>query len=135
MLSNTTPRRWEFRAVDGTVLDQIATDANVSLLPYGNRLVLLVPTTGTSLFDLVSRQQRLITATQVVPAEWPTLIGRTCQAERCTVTVIDSETGSERVLVPDLSINDAINATLSPDGRYLATTRKSRQNRPTRADH
>jgi hypothetical protein len=126
-LSDTVPRRWQQRAVDGTLVDEIPLDASISysLLPYRDRAVLLVSINGTSLFDLVTRQQRLITPTRVVAAEGPTLIGRACSAERCTLTVIDADTGRERVLVSDLSINDASNATLSPDGRYLAITRKA----------
>jgi hypothetical protein len=124
-LSDPFPRRWQQHFVDGTLTRDIPVDSNTSLFPYSDRAVLLVSPTGTSLFDLVTRQQRPITPTQVVAAEGPTLIGRACTAERCTLTAIDADTGRERVLVSDLSINDAVNATLSPDGRYLAITRKA----------
>ena len=124
-LSEAFPRRWQQRAVDGTFRDEIPVDTIFSLLPFSDRTVLLVSTTGTSLFDLVTRQQRPITPTQVVAAAGPTLIGRACSAERCTLTVIDADTGGERALIADLSISDAVNATLSPNGRYLAITRKA----------
>lgn len=126
-LSDTFPRRWQQHSVDGTLVDELPLDANFtfSLLPYRDRAVLLVSPAGTSLFDLVTRQQRPITPTRVVAAEGPTLIARACLAERCTLSVIDADTGRERVLISDLSINDASNATLSPDGRYLAITRKA----------
>jgi hypothetical protein len=126
-LSDAFPRRWQQHFIDGTLVDEIPIDANTSssLLPYRDRTVLLVSTAGTSLFDLGTRQQRPITAARVVAASGPTLIGRACVAERCTLTVVDAETGRERVLVSDLSPNDASNATLSPDGRYLAITRKA----------
>jgi hypothetical protein len=124
-LSEAFPRRWQQRAVDGTLIREISVDANTELLPNSSGGVLLVSQAGTSLFDLVTRQQRLITPTRVVAAEGRTLIGRTCNAEGCTLTVVDPDTGRERLLVSDLSINDARNATLSPDGRYLAITRRA----------
>jgi hypothetical protein len=124
-LSDAFPRKWQQHFIDGTVVDEIPVDANVSLLPYGDRTVLLVSATGTSLFDLGTRQQRPITPIRVVAAEILTLVGRTCQAERCTITVIDAETGSERVLISDLSTDDAANISLSPNGRYLAITRRA----------
>jgi hypothetical protein len=124
-LSDAFPRQWQQHFVDGTLVREIPVGANTSLLPYSDRAVLLVSATGTSLFDLITQQQRLITPTRVVASKGPTLIGRACLAERCTLTVIDADTGGERVLVSDLSINDANNATLSPDGRYLAITRQA----------
>jgi len=51
------------------------------------------------------------------------MIGRTCTDQRCTFTVIDTETRKERVLLSDVPVDDARNAMLSPDGDYLAISR------------
>ena len=124
VLSEGPPRRWQKRAIDGTLLDEIPFDGRLALIPYGDRAVLLSSIDGTSLFDLVTRQRQSLTATRVIAAAGPNLIGQTCVVDSCTLTVIDAEAHDERVLT-DISRSDANTATLSPDGRYLAIAHKA----------
>jgi hypothetical protein len=123
VLSDDAPRRWQQHAVDGTVLDVLPFDGTYSVVPYSDLAVLLVSAEGTSLFDLVSRQRKLLTPTRVFAAGGPNMIGRTCADQRCTFTVIDTATLEERVLLSDVPVDDAWNAMLSPDGDYLAISR------------
>lgn len=123
VLSNDAPRRWQQRAVDGTVLDVLPFEANYSVVPHSSRAVLLVSAEGTSIFDLVTRQRQLITPTRVFAAGGPNLLGRTCTDRRCTFTVVDFETRRERVLLSDIALDDASNALLSPDGAFLVIGR------------
>lgn len=118
--SNDAPRQWQERAIDGTILDVLPFDASFSVVPYNEQAVLLVSAEGTSLFDLATRQRQFVTPTPVIAAGGQNMIGRTCAGQRCTFSVIDTETRAERVLLPDVPVDDARNAMLSPDGDYLA---------------
>jgi hypothetical protein len=123
-LSEESPRRWQRRAVDGTILHVLPSDPSVGLLAYSERAVLLISRDGTSLYDLVTRQQQLITAAHAVAAGGNILLARNCTERVCNLRVIDVQTRAERTLLSNVPIEDAVNATLSPDGAYLAITNK-----------
>jgi WD40 repeat protein len=95
------------------------------VVPYSSRISLLVSRDGTSSFDLVTRETQPLTKTQVVAAGGGTLIGRACAGDRCTLSAIDFETRNERALRVDVPIDDLRDVLLSPNGRYLALSRKS----------
>jgi hypothetical protein len=124
VLSDASPRRWQRRAIDGALLDEIPFDASVWVVPYTDRAVLLSSIDGTSLFNLVTRQSQPLTATRVIAAAGRNLIGETCKSDGCTLTAIDGETRDERVLTV-LPPDDGGRVTLSPDGRYLAIALKA----------
>ena len=125
VLSDDVPRRWQLRAVDGTILDVLPFESNVAPVAFSSRAVMLVSIQGTWLFDLVTREQQMLTSARVIAAGGPNLISRSCSGQLCTFTVIDIETRRERVLLRDLPVDDANNASLSPDGAYLAITAKT----------
>ena len=56
VLSDDVPRRWQLRAVDGTILDVLPFESNVAPVAFSDRAVMLVSIQGTSLFDLVTRR-------------------------------------------------------------------------------
>ena len=74
-------------------------DDSYSLVHYSDRAVLLVSAAGTSLFDVATRQSQPMTATKVIAAGGPSLIGKSCFGDRCTLTVVDIET--RKVLMRD----------------------------------
>ena len=121
--SNDAPRQWQERAIDGTILDVLPFDTSFSVVAYNEQAVLLVSAEATSLFDLATRQRQFLTPTPVIAAGGQNMIGRTCAGQRCTFSVIDTETRKERVLLSDVPVDDARNAMLSPDGDYLAISR------------
>ncbi|MEO5841734.1 MAG: hypothetical protein ABIQ73_16660 [Acidimicrobiales bacterium] len=125
VLSNDAPRRWQKRAIDGTILDVLPFEANFSVVHYNDHAVLLVSADGTSLFDLNTRQREFLTTTRVFAAAGPNLLGRTCGDRSCTFTVIDIETGRERAFLSDVLLDEASTATVSPDGDLLAISRTS----------
>ncbi|MEO8697278.1 MAG: hypothetical protein ABI658_27485, partial [Acidimicrobiales bacterium] len=123
VLANDAPRRWQRRAIDGTVLDVLPFGASYGLVNYSDHSVLLTSAEGTSLFDLVTRQQELLTPAHVFAAGGPNLLARNCAEQRCTFSVIDFDTRIERVVVADIPIDDANTAMLSPDGAFFAMNR------------
>jgi hypothetical protein len=132
-LSEESPRRWQRRAVDGTILDVLPIDTSVGLLPYSDRAVLLISREGTSLYDLVTHQQQLLTSSLAFSAGGNALLARSCNERVCNpnLIVIDIRTREERTLLSDVPFDDAAYATLSPDGGYIAITKKGDGGRHT----
>lgn len=118
------PRRWQLRHPDRGIVVELLPDAASTIVHSDSRTSLLVTRDGTSSFDLASHATQRITTTQVVAAAARWMIGLRCSNDQCTLTAIDVATLTERVLRADLSRFDVAGSLLSPDGRYLAITRK-----------
>jgi hypothetical protein len=118
------PRRWELHDRQG-VTDTLPPESAEVVVPLDERTVLLVDRTGTSAFDRSTRTTTLVTTTPVIAAGGSTMIGLRCNGERCVLSAIDFVSRQERILRTDHPIDDVRNWALSPDGRYLAISRKA----------
>ena len=123
--TNDFPRGWQLHRPGAGILVDLPADAATSVVQYSTRISLLVTNEGTSSFDIVNQQTQLLTASAVIAAGGRWMIGRACTGDRCTLTAIDFETSSERVLRTGVSLLDLRAPALSPDGRYFALTGKS----------
>jgi hypothetical protein len=118
------PRRWELHDRQG-VIDTLPPESAEFLVPLDERTMLLVDRTGTSAFDRSARTTTIVTTTPVIAVGGSTMIGRRCNGERCVLSAIDVGSRQERTLRTDHPVEDLRNWVLSPDGRYLAISRKA----------
>jgi hypothetical protein len=118
--SDTSTRRWQLIAVDGSVVDELPIVTGSRPIPYG-REVLLASPSGTTAFDLVTRRAREVSKTPVVAAAGATVLGLDCP-NLCQFSVIDTVTHFERVALLSTP-REAATASLSPDGTSLAIAR------------
>jgi hypothetical protein len=125
VMTSGPERRWQLHHPDGGLIAELPHDPLAQIVHYSDRAVLVVTPTGTSLFDIFTRESEFVTTTPVVAAHGPSMIGRRCSGDRCELSVIDIESRRERTLRADVPIDDVRDWALSPDGRHFAISRKS----------
>lgn len=118
-------RRWQLQHPDAGLMAEIPHDPVAQLVHFSERLVLVVTSAGTSVYDVIAKRTDHLTATPVIASGGGSMIGLRCDGGRCVLSAIDFESRQERILRADHPVDDVRDWALSPDGRYLAISRKA----------
>jgi hypothetical protein len=125
VLVDQPERRWQLHHPDGGLIAEMPYDPTAQLVHFRERMVLVVTRAGTSSYDTVTKQTQFLTTTPVIAAGGGTMIGLRCNGDRCVLSAIDVESRRERTFETHVPIDDVRDWALSPDGRYLAISRKA----------